>query len=71
MTPQLEPVPPSDAARAAVDRIHAEGPMVRLPLELVEHLVQQLDAAARETGWESLLRDAEGIRARIRQQFPE
>ena len=34
---------------------------LRLPNEFAKHLVVQLRDAARETGWESLLRDAEGL----------
>jgi len=43
---------------------------VRITLEWAEHLVVQLHDAAKETGWESLLRDAEDLREAIDQQFP-
>jgi len=43
---------------------------VRITLEWAEHLVVQLRDAAKETGWESLLRDAEDLRETIDRQFP-
>ena len=43
---------------------------VRITLEWAEHLVVQLRDAAKETGWESLLRDAEDLRETIDMQYP-
>jgi len=36
-------------------------PTIRIRLDFAEHLVARLQDAARETGWESLLRDAEAL----------
>ena len=36
-------------------------PTIRIRLDFTRHLVAQLQDAARETGWESLLRDAEEL----------
>lgn len=36
--------------------------MVLISEEFARHLVAQLEDAARETGWESLQRDAEALR---------
>jgi hypothetical protein len=32
-----------------------DDPELRIPLEMAEHLIRQLQNAARETGWESLI----------------
>lgn len=47
------------------------GPQLHVPLQLAERLVRQVQDAARETGWESLNRDAEELVSLITQQFPE
>ena len=45
-----------------------EEPELRIPLEMVEHLIHQLQEAARETGSESFLRDAEVLESLIEKQ---
>jgi hypothetical protein len=46
-------------------------PQLRISLDFAERLVRQLHEAAKETGRESLLRDAEGLQAEIDVQFSQ
>jgi len=46
-------------------------PQLSLSLAFAEQVERNLRGAARATGAESLLRDADALRAQIRIQFPE
>jgi hypothetical protein len=45
-----------------------EEPELRIPLEMAEHLIRQLQDAARATGRESFLKDAEGLEYLVEKQ---
>jgi len=45
-----------------------EEPELRIPFEMAEHLIHQLQDAARKTGLESLMKDAEVLESLIEKQ---
>jgi len=45
-----------------------EEPELRIPFEMAEHLIHQLQDAARKTGQESLMKDAEVLESLIEKQ---
>jgi hypothetical protein len=45
-----------------------EKPEIRIPFEMVEHLIHQFQNAYREIGWDSLQIDAEALESIIEKQ---